>query len=70
MYSLVGVNGNAFAIMGYVTRVMKANHYSQEEIDAYVKTAMSSNYDNVLTTSMKMLDELNELNPNDEEDYR
>lgn len=70
MYSLVGVNGNAFSIMGYVSRVMKHNKYSPQEIDDYVKSATSGNYDNLLQVSLKMIDELNELNPNDEEDYR
>ena len=70
MYSLVGINGNAFSIMGYVTRVMKANHYSKEQMDEYVNKAMSGNYDNVIQTSLKELEILNNLNPDDEEDYR
>ena len=36
-YTLVGVNGNAFAIMGYVVRAMKLEHKSKDEIDAYIR---------------------------------
>ena len=69
MYSLVGVNGNAFSVMGYVTRIMKRNHYSKAAMDEYVNDAMSGDYDHLLQVSMNMGDELNEVNPDDEDDW-
>ena len=59
-YSLVGINGNAFSVMGYVTKAMKEQKYKKAEIDAYMEKAMSGNYDNLIMESMQMLDEINE----------
>ena len=36
-YTLVGVDGNAFAIMGYVLLAMKDEGFSKEERDEYKK---------------------------------
>lgn len=71
MYSLVGVGGNAFAIIGYITRIMRRNHLPKERINDYVNKAMSGDYDNVIQQSLEIVDELNALNPDadDEEDY-
>lgn len=59
-YTLIGVDGNAFAIMGYVSKAMKKEGYSREEIEAYYKRAQSSDYDNLLMESITMIEELNE----------
>ena len=66
MYTLVGVNGNAFSVMGYVRRAMKERHRTREEIDAYTKDAMSSDYDHLLVVSIEMIDKLNEELTNEE----
>lgn len=58
-YTLVGVNGNAFAIMGYVVRAMKLEHKSKEEIDTYIRDAKSSDYTHLIAVSMDMCEELN-----------
>lgn len=50
---LIGRDGNAFAIMGRVTMAMRKAGISKEEIDAYQKESMSSDYDNLLQTAMK-----------------
>lgn len=60
MYTLVGVNGNAFSVMGYVMRAMKERRRTREEIDVYVKDAMSSDYDHLLVVSNDMIEELND----------
>lgn len=60
MYSLVGIDGNAFSIMGYVTKCMKEQKYSKARMNEYVELAMSGNYDNLIQQSLKVLDELNE----------
>jgi hypothetical protein len=58
-YNLVGVDGNAFSIMGYVINAMKKEKRSTEEQKSYQKRAMSGNYDNLLFESVKIIDELN-----------
>lgn len=59
-YSLVGVDGNAFAIMGYVFKAMRREGYSREEIEAYYNKATSSDYDNLIMESITMIEKLNE----------
>lgn len=59
-YSLVGVDGNAFSVMGFVTKAMKREGCSKEEIEKYRKEAMSSDYNNLLAVSVDMVDNLNE----------
>lgn len=61
-YSLIGVDGNAFSVMGYVAKAMRECHKSKEEIDAYYKDAMSGDYNNLLCVSMDMLEILNNAN--------
>lgn len=60
MYDLVGVNGNAFSVMGYVRNAMKETGFSRTEIEAYTKDAMSSDYDHLLTVSVEFVDKCNE----------
>ena len=35
-YDLVGVDGNAYSIMGYVTRAMRMEGRTKEDIEAYL----------------------------------
>lgn len=58
-YNLVGVDGNAYSIMGYVSYAMRKEHYSREEIDAYLRDAMLSDYNNLLAVSADMVEKLN-----------
>jgi len=55
---LVGVDGNAFSVMGVVQREMKKADCSQEEINEYLQDAQSDDYDHLLAISIKKLDEL------------
>ena len=57
--TLVGVDGNAYAIMGYVTRAMRHEHKSKTEIDTYLRDATSSDYTHLLAVSFDMCEELN-----------
>jgi len=50
---LIGDDGNAFAIIGKVKNTMRRSGVSKEIIDEYVKEAMSGDYDNLLTVTMK-----------------
>jgi len=47
---LVGMDGNAFSIMGRVLNALKTAGISQSEIDEFIKQATASNYDNLLMT--------------------
>jgi hypothetical protein len=58
-YDLVGVNGNAFSVMGYVINAMKECGFSMQEIDAYRADATSGDYDHLLNISFEMVEECN-----------
>jgi hypothetical protein len=45
------IDGNAFSIMGAVTREMKRGGVSREEIDAYRKEATSGDYNHLLAVT-------------------
>ncbi|NCO62714.1 MAG: hypothetical protein COW66_13090 [Flavobacteriaceae bacterium CG18_big_fil_WC_8_21_14_2_50_34_36] len=47
---LVGVNGNAFMIMGVFRKEAKKEGWSQDEIDAVLKEAKSGDYNHLLAT--------------------
>lgn len=49
---LVGVDGNAFAVMGAVTTALRRAGNSPAVIAAYREQAMSGDYDSLLATSM------------------
>lgn len=53
---LVGMDGNAFAIMGRVSCALRKAKVPQEEIDAYLEESMSDDYDNLLQTAMQWVD--------------
>lgn len=61
MYSLVGVDGNAYAIMGYVARAMKECGKTADEVSEYTKQAKSSDYNHLVIVSEDMCDELNKI---------
>lgn len=53
-YNLVGIDGNAFAVMGYVRRALR-NEGLNDEIGEYTKAAMVSDYNNLLMQSLKYI---------------
>jgi len=53
---LLGEDGNAFAIMGKVSRVLRKAGFGDETVGRYKKEAMSGNYDNLLRVTMKYVD--------------
>lgn len=53
---LIGNDGNAFAIMGTVSKALKQANIPQEDIDAYLQESMSGDYDNLLRTAMKYVE--------------
>ena len=72
--TLVGVDGNAFCIIGTVGDWMEEAYnlakqrsdengmkaFNEEAIDAYTSDAISSDYDHLLGVSVKMTDKINE----------
>jgi len=47
---LVGLDGNAFAVMGAFRRQALKEGWSQDEVKAVLDEAMSGNYDHLLAT--------------------
>jgi len=58
-YNLIGIDGNAFNVMGYTRRAMVREGFTREEIDSYLKDAMSSDYNHLLAVSVEMIDKCN-----------
>lgn len=50
---LVGMDGNAFAIMGAVSAALRRAGVPSEEIEQYHQESMSGDYDNLLATAMR-----------------
>ena len=59
-YTLVGVDGNAYSVMGYVCSAMKREGKTKEQIDAYLTDAKSNDYYHLLAVSHVTLEALNE----------
>jgi len=53
---LIDEDGNAFAIIGRVSRALRNAGADKEYVDQFRKEAMSGDYDNVLQTAMKYAD--------------
>ncbi len=52
---LVGVDGNAFVILGLVTKAIKRSNHP-ELVEAFKKEATSGDYDHLLQTCMKYVE--------------
>jgi hypothetical protein len=50
---LVGNDGNAFAIMGAVSKALRRHGVDKTEIDEYMQESMSGDYDNLLRTAFR-----------------
>lgn len=61
-YSLVGVDGNAYSIMGYVRKAMRECGCTKEELTKYMEDATRGNYDELLIVSADKINELNQTN--------
>lgn len=67
-YTLVGCDGNAFAVMGYVCRAFDESGHklnrpygiTKSNKDNYISLATSGNYDELLAISMEVLDDIND----------
>lgn len=66
-YSLIGVDGNIFAVMGYTVNAMRECGYSNDAIQCYKNTVLGSkSYDEALAASCRMVDNCNVLSGYDE----
>ena len=51
--TLVGLDGNAFSLMGAFKRAARKQGWAAEEIDAVLADCMSGDYDHLLCTLME-----------------
>jgi len=50
---LVGIDGNAFGVIGTVSRGLRAAGATHDEVKAFQAEAMAGDYDHLLTVAMK-----------------
>ena len=68
---MVGEDGNAFAILGRVKRIMRRAGLPDSEWEAFHTEATSGDYDNVLMTVMKWFEVDADLDEDyEDEDYQ
>jgi len=58
--TLVGQDGNAYAIIGYVVSNMRKLDVA-DRIDKYIEEATAGTYDDLICVSMRAVDELNKI---------
>ena len=66
MYTLVGVDGNAFAIMGYTSRALKQTGH-RDLVDKMHKEATAGDYNNLIAVCNSYIDIANEGLEDEEE---
>ena len=59
MYSLVGVDGNAYAIMGYTQKAMRENGFTKDEIQVMLDDAKSGDYYHLIAVCDTWIDTVN-----------
>lgn len=63
---LVGVDGNAYSIMGAFSRQARREGWSQQEIDLVLEEAQSGDYNHLLATIMSYCEPIYEDDENQE----
>lgn len=53
---LVGTDGNAFAVLGAVSKALQRAGVSKEERDEFMAEATSGDYDHLLATAMQWVE--------------
>jgi hypothetical protein len=53
---LTGEDGNAFMVMGLVSKAMRRAGLTKARIDEYTNESMSGDYDHLLATAMAYVD--------------
>jgi hypothetical protein len=54
--TLIGEDGNAFAVLGRVKRALSKAQIPKDEIDAFMAEAMSGDYNHLLATVMRWVE--------------
>ena len=54
-YDLVGVDGNAYSVMGYVQNALRKSKWSQDDISIVLDIMMSADYNNLLHVATKVI---------------
>ncbi len=54
--TLVGEDGNAFAILGKVSKALRKAGVDEEYVEHYQKEAMAGDYDKLLQVTMNFVD--------------
>jgi hypothetical protein len=54
--TLVGENGNAFAVLGKCVAAAKKAKWTEDQMKEFSKKAMSGDYDNLLQTCLEYFD--------------
>ena len=55
--TLIGVDGNAMSVMGYVSRQLRRAGWPRADITQVTSHMMSSDYTNVIVTGLAVLDD-------------
>ena len=58
-YNLIGQDGNAYAIMGYVRKALLDEGFSKDSVREYLGEAMSGDYFNLISVSFDWLAQAN-----------
>jgi hypothetical protein len=66
---LVGINGNAFMIMGVFQRQARKEGWTQEEIDLVLEEAKRSDYNHLLATISNHCEIIDESFKTSDDDY-
>lgn len=67
-YDLVGIDGNAFSVMGYTASALKETGH-RDLVSQMQTEATSGDYNNLLCVCMKYIDIANESLEDDEDEY-
>ena len=67
-YCLVGVDGNAYALIGYTTKAMRREGFSSEEIQKMHKEATASDYNNLVCVCDDYVQKCNERAGDEDEE--
>ena len=59
-YSLIGVDGNAYAIMGYTMNAMKSADFTEDDINTMISDAKSSTYNHLICVCDSWISKVNE----------
>jgi hypothetical protein len=54
---LVGLDGNAFSLIGYTSQCLRRKGWSRKDIQTFQQICMSSDYQNVINTCYSVLDD-------------